>query len=98
MDGKLQTRVAFSIDGLQSADGSEEPNRWHPDEPQVDPAVLKHIGDTKDDAVATCSRRRETPAGLEKAVADNLNLTSFVFPGGRQLNMIASSTTRATYC
>jgi hypothetical protein len=51
MDGKLQTRVAFSIDDLQSADGSAEPNRWHPDKPQVDPAVLKHIGDTKDDAV-----------------------------------------------
>lgn len=34
MDGKLQTRVAFSIDGLQSADGSAEPNRWHPDKPQ----------------------------------------------------------------
>lgn len=34
MDGKLQTRVAFSIDGLHSADGSAEPNRWHPDKPQ----------------------------------------------------------------
>jgi hypothetical protein len=50
MDGKLQTRVAFSIDGLQPADGQQSPTAGTPTS-RIDPAVLKHIGDTKDDAV-----------------------------------------------
>ena len=91
IDGKLQTQVAFTIDGLQPAAASGEPDRWHLGNQEGDPAVWKHIGDTKDDVVSDLLKAAGDavrPVGLEKAIEDNLNLTPFVFPGGSQLNMI----------
>lgn len=91
IDGKLQVKVGTSTRGPAPNHVYADPYGWDITKVEGSFSIWKDISDSMEqviNAAVNAAMPGALAAGVEKAIADNLNLTPFVFPGGNQLNMI----------
>jgi hypothetical protein len=91
IDGKLQVKVSTSTREPAPNTVYGDPYGWDITKVEGNSSIWKDVSDTLDQVINSAVAAAMPGAlatGVEKAIADNLNLTPFVFPGGNQLNMI----------